>query len=253
MSLVALGTPGGLAEISSIALHIASMWPRPVTVVEADPDGGRLAVRHNWPLRSELGALAASLQQTPQGGSWAWHSGSETSGSNLHEQNISRRTMYSRPTMYGNDFRVVVAPAAPDDVITAVSKLALSPRRMEEVLGTDVLISVGTIRPGTPVSALLESADARLLVMRCTIEDVSAVLHRRGLLQSVGPWTILTAGGGLTTVDIARVIHWPVLADLLPSDRRNSLVLRQRIGELAATLRRPKTNADAITSNSVQR
>jgi len=28
-----------------------------------------------------------------------------------------------------------------------------------------------------------------------------------------------------------------VLADLLPSDRHNSLVLRQRIGELAATLK----------------
>jgi hypothetical protein len=56
-------------------------------------------------------------------------------------------------------------------------------------------------------------------------------------LQSTGTWTVLTAGGCLNTIDVARCIHWPVLADLLPSDRRNSLVLRQRIGELAATLK----------------
>jgi hypothetical protein len=246
MSLVALGTPGGLAEISSIALHIASMWPRPVTVVEADPDGGRLAVRHNWPIRPGLGALAASLNQSPQGG-WAWQSSREVSGQALNDPKIYGRSIY------GSDFRVIPAPAAPDDVITAVSELAVCPWRIEEVLGTDVLISVGTIRPGSPASALIERADARLLVMRCTIEDVSAVLHRRHLLQSVGSWTVLTAGGRLDTVDVARVIHWPVLADLLPSDRRNSLVLRQRIEEFATTLRTENANPGAVTNNAEHR
>jgi hypothetical protein len=126
---------------------------------------------------------------------------------------------------------------APEDVIYELQELSNTACHLEEVLGTDVLISIGTIRPGSPATALIERADARLLVMRCTIEDIAAVLHRRQLLQSTGAWTVLTAGGRLTTIDVARCIHWPVLADLLPSDRHNSLVLRQRIGELAATLK----------------
>lgn len=213
MSLVALGTPGGLTEISSIALHIGSMWPRPVTVVEADPDGGRLAARHNWRIRPGLGALAASLRQ-------------------MHGTNSD-----SGAASYGADLKVVAAPASPEEVISVIPYLSDSARRIDEVLGTDVLVSVGTIRPGSPASALIESADARLLVMRCTIDDVSAVVHRRKLLQAIGTWTVLTAGGALTTVDISRVIHWPVLADLLPSDRRNTIILRRRIGEFAANLR----------------
>lgn len=213
MSVVALGTPGGLTEISSIALHIGSMWPRPVTVVEADPDGGRLAARHNWRIRPGLGTLAASLQQS---GSVDTDNGTAS---------------------YGADLKVVAAPAAPEDVISAMRQLSESAKKLEAVLGTDVLISVGTVRPESPASTLIECADARLLVMRCTIDDVSAVVHRRKLLQATGDWTVLTAGGALTTIEIARVIHWPVLADLLPSDRRNSVILRRRIGEFAANLR----------------
>jgi len=221
MSVVALGTPGGLLEISSIALHVAAMWPRPVTVIEADPDGGRLAVRHNWHLRPGLAALTSSLR------------GFSNALAPVEPASTENENFGSTR----GHIRVITAPLAPEEVIAELRELSSTASRLEEVLGTDVLISIGTIRPGSPATALIEAADARLLVMRCTVEDVAAVLHRRQLLQSTGTWTVLTAGGCLTTIDVARCIHWPVLADLLPSDRRNSLVLRQRIGELAATLK----------------
>lgn len=229
--MVALGTPGGLVEISSIALHIASMWPRPITVVEADPDGGRLAVRHNWMVRPGLGMLVSMLQET--------HHVREYQLNRDDFTNVYSNIGEAKTGGYGGNIRVVTAPVAPDEVIEFLCEISASTWRMDDVLGTDVLVSVGTIRPGSPSETLIKKADARLLVLRRTIENVAAVIHRRRLLQDIGAWTILTAGGRLTTVELSRVIHWPVLADLLPSDRQNGAVLRQRIAEFAASLRRP--------------
>ena len=212
MSLVAIATPGGLTEISSIALHIASMWPRPITVVEADPDGGRLAVRLHGRVRPALHDLVSSLRP------------------------CSRHSSIVTGDTFGPDIRVVAAPASPDEVIEAIQHLRHSIRHLDDLLGTDVLVSVGTVRPNSPSDDLTKSADGRLLVMRCTIEDIAAVVHRRRMLQAVGPWTVLTAGGRLTTVEVARVVHWPVLADLLPADRSNSATLRRRIREFAVEL-----------------
>lgn len=240
MALVALGTPGGLTEISSIALHIASMWPRPVTVVEADPDGGRLATRYNWMVRPGLRTLASMLQDFPQGHVQRW----TRAGTDVNEFETSDRTAVP----FGRRCHVVTAPVAPDEVIEVIYELSASSGRMDEVLGTDVLVSVGTIRPGSPSETLIKKADGRMLVMRRTIEDVSVVLHRRRLLQDSGTWTILTAGGRLTTVELSRVIHWPVLADLLPSDRHNCSVLRQRIGEFATSLQLAAGSGPSLNS-----
>lgn len=212
MSLVAVATPGGLSEISSIALHLATLWPRPVTVIEADPDGGRLSVRHGGRLRPGLCSLVASLCGSHPTDKWNW------------------------ATAYSPDVHVVPAPTAPEDVISAVGRLSSSDLELDRVIGTDVLISIGVIRPNTPCTALACEADARLLVMRSTIDDVAAVIHRRKTLETFGTWTVLTAGGNLTTVEVARNVHWPVLADLLPSDRRNSAILRQRIEEFATSI-----------------
>lgn len=197
------------------------MWPRPVTVVEADPDGGRLAVRHNWSLRAGLGNLAASV-------------------GNAHHQVANIGNVAGKQNL-----RVVTAPVNPDDVIKAIGELSGSTGRLDDLLGTDVLISVGIIRPESPSETLIRSADARMLVMRCTIDDVAAVLHRRQLLQGIGEWSILTAGGRLTTIQVARAVSWPILADLLPSNRHNSAILRRRISEFAIALQPPLIHCES--------
>ena len=60
MTLLVTATTGGLMDLATVSLHIASLWPRPVTVIEADPDGGRLAARHDWDVRPGLVELAAA-------------------------------------------------------------------------------------------------------------------------------------------------------------------------------------------------
>ena len=35
MSIIVTGTTGGLTDLGTISLHLATMWPTPVTVIEA--------------------------------------------------------------------------------------------------------------------------------------------------------------------------------------------------------------------------
>jgi hypothetical protein len=211
MSIIVTGTTGGLTDLGTISLHLATMWPTPVTVIEADPDGGRLAARHNWELRPGLAELAAHVR-TP-------------ATSTLDPQSL-RRT-------YRNDVSVVVAPPSAEQVIAALSIIAPHTRTLDQVLGTDVIINVGRVRPNTPASDIVRAADTRLLISRTDLDDVVALVHRQPLLKELGEWKVLAAGGRYKIDELAKAIEWPVIADLLPSDRRSSAALKLTIAKIA--------------------
>ena len=211
MSIIVTGTTGGLTDLGTISLHLATMWPTPVTVIEADPDGGRLAARHNWELRPGLAELAAHVR-TP-------------ATSTLDPQAL-RRT-------YRNDVSVVVAPPSAEQVIAALSIIAPHTRTLDQVLGTDVIINVGRVRPNTPASDIMRAANTRLLISRTDLDDVVALVHRQPLLKELGEWQVLAAGGRYKIDELAKAIEWPVIADLLPSDRRSSAALKLTIAKIA--------------------
>jgi hypothetical protein len=213
MTIVAVAITGGLTDSSEIALHISSLWPREVTVIEADPDGGRLAARKDWPPRPGLVDLAAGSRTR-----------SGVVGEHAHSIDTRRR--------------VVVAPPAPEAVIAAIRLLTASNSRLDEQLGTDVLLDVGRLRPESPALALLQRADRRVLVVRRDAEDVVATMHRRPLLESVGDWSILTAGGRYPIDEVRSVLQWPIAADLLPSNKREAGALRSAIIQMAHDSRR---------------
>ena len=211
MSIIVTGTIGGLTDLGTISLHLATMWPTPVTVIEADPDGGRLAARHNWELRPGLAELAAHVR-TP-------------ATSTLDPQSL-RRT-------YRNDVSVVVAPPSAEQVIAALSIIAPHTGTLDQVLGTDVIINVGRVRPNTPASDIMRAANTRLLISRTDLDDVVALVHRQPLLKELGEWQVLAAGGRYKIDELAKAIEWPVIADLLPSDRRSSAALKLTIAKIA--------------------
>jgi len=211
MSIIVTGTTGGLTDLGTISLHLATMWPTPVTVIEADPDGGRLAARHNWELRPGLAELAAHVR-TP-------------ATSTLDPQSL-RRT-------YRNDVSVVVAPPSAEQVIAALSIIAPHTGTLDQVLGTDVIINVGRVRPNTPASDIMRAANTRLLISRTDLDDVVALVHRQPLLKELGDWQVLAAGGRYKIDELAKAIEWPVIADLLPSDRRSSAALKLTIAKIA--------------------
>ena len=207
MTLVVTATTGGLMDLGTVSLHIASMWPNRVCVVEADPDGGRLAARHNWEVRPGLVELAARLRS--QGG---------------RQDSVSE---FMR--QHGDGVSVIVAPPAAEPVIAALGVLSGRPTLLEETIGTDVIVNVGRVRPDSPARELIAAADIRLLITRTDLEDVVSVVHRTDHLRSLGDWKVLTAGGRYGIHEVDRAVEWPVIADLLPSDRRSSARLREAV------------------------
>jgi hypothetical protein len=201
MSTVALATTGAFGDVTSVLLHIAGTWPRPVTVIEADPDGGRLACRLG--LRPGLSDFVSKLR--------------------------CRRSIQVADRV--SAVPVVPAPPDPDETIRAIRGISPMVASLGEILGTDVLLSVGVLRPRSPSDEITRATDARILMMRCTLDDVAAVLYRRRLLESLGRWSILTARGSLTTLQVSRVIRWPVLAEIVPLDRSSVSLLSQRVAE----------------------
>jgi|GEM_PF-6562710 len=188
-------------DVSSVLLHIAGKWPRPVTVIEADPDGGRLACRHG--LRPGLTDFARTL----------------------------RRGRPIQVDDHVSTVPVVSAPPDPEETIKAIHGITPMVGSLGTILGTDALLNVGVLRPRSPSDGITRSSDARILMMRCTLDDLAAVVYRHPLLESLGQWSILTTGGSLTTLQVSRVIRWPILAELLPFDRRSRSTLSQRMAE----------------------
>ena len=207
MTLVVTATTGGLMDLGTVSLHIASMWPNRVCVIEADPDGGRLAARHNWEVRPGLVELAARLRS--QGG---------------RQDSVSE---FMR--QHGDGVAVIVAPPAAEPVIAALGVLSGRPTLLEETIGTDVIVNVGRVRPDSPARELIAAADIRLLITRTDLEDVVSVVHRTDHLRSLGDWKVLTAGGRYGIHEVDRAVEWPVIADLLPRDRRSSARLREAV------------------------
>lgn len=214
MAVIALGTVGGLTDLGTICLHVASLWPHPPLVVEADPDGGRLAARHNWDLRPSLGDLVTLLNSQ------------ETTSISIDR--VVRRLR--------NGVRVVVAPPAMEAVHSVLSDVVPTLSNLESRMTGDVLIDVGVIRPESPARDIIAAASKRIIVVRKDVEDLVALAHRRSLLEGMGTWSVLTAGGRLRSADSVAAIRWPILADLLPNDRRSSAALRTSLTRFAASL-----------------
>lgn len=210
MALVVTSTTGGLMDLATVSLHIASMWPRPITVVEADPDGGRLAARHDWDVRPGLVDLATAVRSR--------------SDSAPRLAPLLRR--------HSDDVSVIVAPPAVEPIMASLPVLAQHRDRLDEIVGTDVMVVVGRVRPDSSANELARVADLRLLVTRTDLEDVVALVHRSDHLRAIGSWQVLTAGGRYESAEVARTVEWPVVADLLPDNPKASARLRQTVREL---------------------
>jgi hypothetical protein len=133
-----------------------------------------------------------------------------------------------------NGVKVVVGPPAIESMSASMPALARSLAALEERMSTDVLVDVGIVRPGSPALEIAKSASRRIVVVRKEVDDLVALAHRRAALEPLGQWLVLTAGGRLRADDVARSIQWPVLADLLPHDRKSSAKLRATLARLSS-------------------
>lgn len=226
MVSIAVATLGGLTDLGTICLHIASLWPHPPAVVEADPDGGRLAVRHDWDLRPGLVDLVAHVES---------HQSSQTP-----ERSSERDPLDAVAHRLRNGVRIVVSPPNIEAVLDVMPGLARAITHLDRWATGDVLIDVGVVRPGSPARDVISAATRRIIVVRKEVDDIVALAHRRHLLESMGEWSVLTAGGRLRADEVMGAIKWPTLADLLPNDRKSSTRLRASLASMASSLPRDR-------------
>jgi MinD-like ATPase involved in chromosome partitioning or flagellar assembly len=165
MSVVAFtsphGSPGTTALLVAVAHHWAAVTSRTPLVVEADPDGGVLAARHQLAFAPGLTELAGAARL-----------GIDPSDIIVRAQRFSSG--------------VAVVPAHPSAEQTQAALRAAAghlARAFAELPDHDVLLDIGRIRPGCAALPLLDTADRIVVVVRPDAEGVVALLHRAEVLQ----------------------------------------------------------------------
>ncbi|WP_370614114.1 hypothetical protein [Mumia sp. Pv 4-285] len=170
MALIALASAKGAPGVTTTALVLGALWPRPVLVAECDPSGADIATRMP---RDDGGSLdpQTGLLSLAAAGRRSLHAGLV----DMHTQ----RVLGGLEVLAGPQF-----PEQAGGLATAWSQLGPVLSRMPQ---HDVVADLGRIGALTPQNALLASADAVLLVVDTAPSSVVHVRHRlRPVTDTVG-------------------------------------------------------------------
>jgi hypothetical protein len=162
--------------VTTLALALASVWPRPLALVELDPAGGDLALRLTDTggrplLRPEPGllTLAASLRHDDMaGGGRVWDHGQPLP--------LSRRSASANSTVTSP----IVLPGL-DSGEQGAGMAALWPavaRALAETADGDVLADLGRTQGGSPATAVAAEADVLVGVARANADAMLRLRER---------------------------------------------------------------------------
>lgn len=194
MGLVVFAASSGSPGTTSLALALAASWPRRALLVEADPDGGRLAARCGLSVRPGLVDLAAVARS-----------------GRVATADLSRVCQRSPE---GVD--VVVAHTAAEQVTailgSSATRLGDALRHLDDL---DVLVDIGRLRPDSVATPLVVASHQTVVVSGTRLEDIASMVHRRPFLDELAPavavGVVVTASGEHAAVDAARAMHLPLL------------------------------------------
>jgi hypothetical protein len=213
MSVVALASSKGSPGVTTLAVALASWWPRPSILIEADPAGGDLAARLALPEEPGLVSLAATHRRRPI---------TASSNTTLLEPFVQETA----------GIRAVVAPTSPGQVVAALGLLPevrppLAPR------GTDLLVDIGRMsepgvgaRGATNRIALAANAEVWVLVCRPQLGDLA---HLAAALQDPkaadrNQTIVLIGDGPYPSDEVAETLGVTVLGRL-PADPAGAAAL----------------------------
>lgn len=203
MALVCIGSFRGAPGATTLAVAVAMSWPRPVVLVEADPDGGVLAVRHGLSRQPGLAGLAAAVREIPS-------------------TEALFRNAQATPAV---DVPVVVAPeAAPisagilDDVAGELGPWCSA------VEGADVVVDCGRLSLRSPVLPVLPHAAAVLAVARPRADELHVAAHRRNLLVGGRSGLVLVGEHPYTAREVIDQLGVPVVGLVADDPRAASLL-----------------------------
>ncbi len=166
MALIAFASAKGSPGVSVTVAGLSRLWPRRAVVADLDPAGGDTGLRYRDesgdPLDPSTGLLSLGA---------AVRSG-QTADLDDHLQTTA------------GGMRTLVGVTTPGQVLglgPAWQHIALTLRRSSEY---DVLADCGRLTPGSPAMAVIEQADAVVLLGRGELEDIAHLRERLRSLQS---------------------------------------------------------------------
>jgi MinD-like ATPase involved in chromosome partitioning or flagellar assembly len=168
MSLIAFASAKGSPGVSTTLAGLSRTWPTQAVVADLDPAGGDTALRYRAgngdPLDSGTGLLSL--------------------GAAVRAGQAADLDDHLQTTMGG--MRTLVGVTTPGQVLglgAAWQHVALALRRARKY---DVLADCGRLTPGSPAMAVVEQADAVVLMSGPELEDIAHLRERvRGLAASL--------------------------------------------------------------------
>lgn len=167
MALVTLAAAKGAPGVTTTALVMGALWPRPVLVAECDAAGAdiplRMSAAEGGVLDPDRGLLSLAA---------AGRKGLDPQLVLNHTQHVIGGT------------EVLAGVRMPEQAAGMTNIWPMLGPALDGVPGYDVLADAGRIGATTPQSALLRSS--RLVILVCTTEP-SAVVHTRQRLNTLAP------------------------------------------------------------------
>lgn len=216
MTVIALGSVRGAPGVTTSAMLLAAAMDDAV-VVEADLNGGVVAVRYG--LGREPGLTTLAAERPSEGDGWTAHA------------------------QLAGDTPVMVGPDSPDG---ARALWQAAGERLEahlDGIDTPVVADLGRLGRGSPVLAV---ADLTLVLVQPTAEHLVALNHRLSWLRdaSRGPVGVVLVGSGPYRAEDLE--PWGVdVVGTLPDDPRTATALCQ--GGRAMAVRRSLLARSAMT------
>ncbi|WP_051713087.1 hypothetical protein [Spirillospora albida] len=173
MALIALAADKGAPGVTTAAVALGAVWPRPVIVAECDQAGGDLVYR--LPAAAPEGAGDGGLLNPSRG----LLSLAATARRGLRPEQIAE---HCQRLVGGLDVLVGITNAEQAQAMTWLwSPLG---RAFAGLAPVDVIVDCGRLGAGTPLLDLLREADLVVLLTRATLEQVAHLRERVAALTA---------------------------------------------------------------------
>lgn len=194
VALITFAACSGSPGTTDLAHALAASWPRRAVLLEADPDGGRLAARCGLPMRPGLVDLAGRVR-----------------GGHLDLADLAR---VSQRNDDGVDV-VLAHPACEDTAGVLASSAERIGSALAVLAGVDTLVDAGRLRHASEALPIAQRSEQVVIVTGSRVEDVAALVHRGSLLTRLGPniGLVVTAPGEHSATDTARAARLALIGE----------------------------------------
>ena len=234
MSTVALFSAKGAPGVTTTAMLVASLWPRPALLADCDPAGGDVGLRLPAPDGRPLDLTRGMLSLLP-----------------VARRGIEPAILFEHAQQVVGGGEVIVGVTGPEQAAAAVAAVwGTLAKAFDQLDDHDVIVDLGRLDSTSSVLALAQAADVVACVLDATVAGVFAARARlRTLLPvlassdrlSVKVGVLVRAADRREALSATAVIHdeFPELIDLghLAHDRSGARLFDgQRVSRPERTL-----------------